>query len=276
MGPDGTFTFRNVPPGTYEIMARAMAPREPATMPSGPPSMQEMGSVRLEIGMADVENVVVSMRPGETVTGEIAFDDVPPANYRANVFLQLPERRPMVQPPTVEVKGDTFTARGLFGPVLVRGSVSGASQGSGWTLKAVLLDGKDITDVPVALGAAHSGRLQLLFTSKAPSLEGTVTDDSGKPTRDATVILFGADEDSWTPFSSRQRSMGLSRDDGAFVVRGLREGRYYVVAVPPDVRVMPQSPDRELFEALKKVATEVVLNAGETRTVDLRVVKFEQ
>jgi hypothetical protein len=70
--------------------------------------------------------------------------------------------------------------------------------------------------------------------------------------------------------------MGLSRDDGAFVVRGLREGRYYVVAVPPDVRVMSQSPDRELLEALKKVATEVVLHAGETRTIDLRVVGFEQ
>jgi protocatechuate 3,4-dioxygenase beta subunit len=276
MGPGGTFTFRNVPPGTYEIMARAMAPREPGTVPSGPPPMTEMGSVRLEIGMANVENVIVSMRPGETVTGEIALDDVPPANYRANVFLQLPERRSFGPPPNVEVTGNTFTARGLFGPVLVRGSVSGASQGSGWTLKAVLLDGKDITDVPVALGAAHSGRLQLLFTSKAPSLEGTVTDDSGKPTRDATVVIFGYDEDTWTPFSSRMRSVGLPRDDGAFVARGLREGRYYVVAVPPNVRVMPQSADRELFEALKKVATEVVLHAGETRTVDLRVVRFEQ
>jgi len=140
----------------------------------------------------------------------------------------------------------------------------------------VLLDSKDITDVPVALGAAHSGRLQMVFTSKGSSLEGTVTDDNGKPTRDATVVIFGYDEETWTPFSSRQRSMGLSRDDGAFVVRGLREGRYYVVAVPPEVRPTPQSADRELFEALKKVATEVVLHAGETRTVDLRVMKFEQ
>lgn len=276
MGPGGTFTFRHVPPGTYEIIARATTPAEPGTLPSGRMQMQEMGSARVEVATGPVENVVVQMRPGETVTGQIAFDDVAPATYRANVSFTIPERRTFAQPPVVEVKGNTFTARGLFGPVLVRGNVSGNFQGGGWTLKAVLLDGKDITDVPVALGAAHSGRLQVIFTSTAPSLEGTVTDDSGKPTRDATVVIFGYDEDTWTPFSSRWRVMGLSRDDGAFVLRGLREGRYYVVAVPAGFRVIPQSPDRELFEALKKVATEVVLNAGETRTVDLRVVKFEQ
>ena len=276
MGAGGTFTFRNVPPGTYEITARAMAPAEMGAMPRGLMQMQEMGSARIEVVAGPVENVVVSMRPGETVTGEIAFDDVPPASYRANVSFPLPERRMFMQPPAVEVKGNTFTARGLFGPVLVRGNVSGSVQGGRWTLKAVLLDGKDITDVPVALGAAHSGRLQVLFTSTAPSLEGTVTDDSGKATRDATVVIFGSDEDTWTPFSSRRRVIGLSKDDGTFAASGLREGRYYVVAVPPGFRINPQSADRELFDALKKIATEVVLNPGETRTVDLRVVKFEQ
>ena len=37
-----------------------------------------------------------------------------------------------------------------------------------------------------------------------------------------------------------------------------------------------QAPDHGLMESLKKVATEVLLNPGETRTVDLRVVRFEQ
>ena len=36
------------------------------------------------------------------------------------------------------------------------------------------------------------------------------------------------------------------------------------------------APDRRVLETLKKVATEVVVNRGDTRTIDLRVVRFEQ
>ena len=280
IGPNGTFTFRNVPPGTYEIAARLQPPRMigPGQPPSGPPTILEMGTVRVDVSTADVENVMVPMRPAESLSGEIVFDDVPPPDFKANITLQAAERRlnfGMMSP--VTVKGRTFHARGLFGSYIVRGGVTGGP--SPWFLKAVLLNGKDITDVPVVFSSAHSGHLQVVFTARSSTIEGAVTDDAGKPTRDAQVVVFGADEESWVPFSSRTRNGSAPRqEDGKFTIRGLRDGRYYVVAVPPGPVMIGgfQAPDRGLMESLKKVATEVLLNPGETRTVDLRVVRFEQ
>jgi protocatechuate 3,4-dioxygenase beta subunit len=280
MGPNGTFTFRNVPPGTYEIVARVQEQRPmgppPAGRPMGPPSILEMGAVRVDVSTTDVENVIVAMRPGETVTGEIVFDEAPPAEFKATVFMQMTDRRPMYSMPPVTVNGSQFTVRDLFGSYILRGSVTAA--GGQWSLKAVLVDGKDVTDMPVALSSSHSGRLQVVFTSRGATLEGTVTDDAGNATRDAQIIVFGADEESWVPFSSRMRSGGFMRDQNTFSVRGLRDGRYYVVAVPPNSIVFggPQPPDRELFNQLKRVATEVVLNPGETRALELRLVRFDQ
>lgn len=279
-GPNGTFSFRNVPAGSYEILARLQPPRMvgPGVQPTGPPTILEMGMVRVDVSTVDLENVMVVMRPGETVSGQIVFDDPPPPQFKANISFQPAERRPMMGPNSpVSVTDTTFQAGGLFGSYVIRGGITAG--GGQWFLKAVLLNGKDITDVPVAFSSAHSGHLQVVFTARSASLEGTVTDEAGKPTRDAQILIFGADEESWLPFSSRTRNAGVPRqEDGKFTTRGLREGRYYVVALPPGSVMIGgfQSPDRSLMESLKKVATEVVLNPGETRTVDLRVVRFEQ
>lgn len=269
-GPEGSFTFRNVPPGTYEIHARTHAARPQVI--DGPRSVQEAGVVRVDVTTADVENVVVAIRPGETVRGEIVFDGVAPPTFRASVSVQTAERRYYFVMAPVTVDGSTFSARDLFGAVLLRGSLS--APGTSWPLKAVLLDGRDVTDVPTAFTSAHSGRLQIVFTTSAPALEGIVTDDGKPAMRDTQVAVFGADESTWIPHSSRLRTSGVG-PDGKYVMRGLREGRYYVVATPSGT-VTFQPPDRAFLEALKKVATEVVLNAGETRTVDLRVVRIEQ
>ena len=63
--------------------------------------------------------------------------------------------------------------------------------------------------------------------------------------------------------------------EGKFRVRGLREGRYRIVALPANFIFNMTTPDVQLLEALSKVATPLVLNAGETRTVDLKVTPFE-
>jgi hypothetical protein len=89
------------------------------------------------------------------------------------------------------------------------------------------------------------------------------------------VIVFGEEPESWQANATTFR-VGRPAKDGKFSIRGMREGRYRVVAVPVDVPFSPSSPDLELLEALKKVATPLLLNAGETRTVDLRFTRIEQ
>lgn len=274
VSPTGEFTFHNVPPGLYELVGRytPQPPTGPPMMPMRPggPEGQEYASVSVEVGNSDVENVLISTRPGATVTGRIVVEGTPPEGRKANVFVQNPERRQFMAPPLVEVKDTAFTLKNVFTPVLLRGSMGGEMG-----LKAVTLRGRDITDVPTALTDQDSGHLQILFTSMAPSIEGAVTDQRGQPVTDATVLLFGEDDATWTAFSSYFRRGPLLKD-GRYRLGGLREGRYFAVAVPSAFAANGGQPTREFFDALSRVATRVVLNPGETRTVDLPVVSFEK
>jgi hypothetical protein len=151
----------------------------------------------------------------------------------------------------------------------------GSEAGSGAALKAVMLGGRDITDVPTAFTEQHSGQLEVIFTTAAPSLEGAVTDQFGKPPTQATVLIFGENPATWVPLSSYFRRTPLD-EDGRFTLTGLREGSYFAVALGPEAGEGLDQPTKEFLESLSKVATRVVLNPGETRTVDLPLVRFEQ
>lgn len=275
VSPTGEFTFRNVPPGRYELMGRYMPqqPTAPGMIRMGPggPEGQEYASVSIEVGNADVENVLISTRPGATVSGRIVLEGAPPEGRKANIFVQNAERRQTMGSALVEVKDLAFTLKNVFTPILLRGSMGG----SGWGLKAVMLRGRDITDVPTTFTDQDSGHLQVIFTSAAPTIEGTVTDHLGQPVTEATILLFGEDEAAWGPFSSYFRRGGIAKD-GKYRFAGLREGRYFAVAIPLAIGMNAGQPTKEFLESLSKVATRVVLNPGETRTVDLPLVRFEQ
>jgi hypothetical protein len=267
----GTFTLRNVPPGEYEVIARYSPPRQPGEAP-GPDPNQEFAVVKVDVATSNIDGLALVTKPGATVTGEIVLEDPLPEGIRTNVFAQPTDRRPFVSAPMIDLKGNTFTMRNVFGPLVVRGSVGG---GPGWGLKAVLLNGKDITDVPSTFTASDSGHLQVVFTAKAPALEGVVIDESGKPMSDASVIVFGQDPSTWQARSSFLRTM-RAITDGKYAINGLREGRYFAVAVPLEVAVNVAQPSVEFLESLSKVATPVILNAGERRTVDLTIVRIQQ
>lgn len=279
VSPTGEFTFRNVPPGSYELVGRSMPqqPTGPGMIRMGPggPEGQEYASVNVEVGNSDVENVLISTRPGATVIGRIVLEGVPPEGLKANIFVQNAERRQFMGPAVVEVTDLSFTLKNVFTPILLRGSAGGP----GWGLKAVMLRGRDITDVPTAFTDQDSGHVQIVFTSSAPSIEGVVTDHLGQPVTEATVLLFGEDEATWAPMgpylSSYFRRGGLAKD-GKYKFAGLREGRYFAVAVPLALGMNAGQPTKEFLESLSKVATRVVLNPGETRTVDLPLVSFER
>lgn len=269
--PNGAFTINNVPPGQYEVVARWAPPRQPGVMMTGPDPNQEFASVQVDVGFSDVEGVLLATSPGATVTGEIVMDEPLPPGRPANIFAQPGERRQFMSPPRAEVKDTTFTLHNVFGPLILRGSIPAP----GWALKAVLLRGKDITDLPTTFRSSDSGHLQIVFTGTAPAIEGTITDEAGRPTSEAAIVLFGQDPSTWIPRSSYLRTIRAIKD-GKYMTMGLREGRYFAVAVPAELAASMSQPTTELFESLSKVATPVILNPGEKRTVDLTVVRMQQ
>ena len=273
------FVVRGLPAGQYEIVVTHDPGRSAMTAPGGPPppplppgsaanSRVERATMIVDVA-ADVEGLMLATQPGTTVIGELVFEE--PAEGRRAQISATGAGRPsgMTTSATAEVTETGFTLKGLFGPVLIRGNVNSP----GWALKAVLLNSKDITDVPTTLTAKDSGHVQVVFTTRAPALEAMVTDASGNPTRDAMVVVFGRDEQTWVTRSSMTRSAGPDKD-GKFTIRGLREGDYYAVAVPLEDWVNVGTPDSELLKELSKVATRVSVTPGETRTLDLMVTKL--
>ncbi len=106
-------------------------------------------------------------------------------------------------------------------------------------------------------------------------VEGSVTREDGRPALESAIVIFGHDPKTWKPRSSFSRTTYVGKD-GNFVVRGLREGRYYVAAIPPEVMAGIGQPTPEFLEGLSGMATMFTVSAGETRTVDLRLLKFEK
>jgi hypothetical protein len=268
---NGTFAVRNLVPGTYDVVARYTPPRAPGPVPTGP-EPEEFASVQVELTTGNVDGVVLMTKPGAVVTGEIVFDETPPAGARTNLFAEPGQRRTLTSLPRIELKDTTFMLSNVFTPVMLRGSLGA---GPNWALQSVRLNGNDITDVPTTFTANDSGHLQVVFTSRAPAVDGVVLDDAGKPTMDGIVVLFSQDPSAWPRRSSYLRTTRAIKD-GKYRIVGLREGRYYAVAVPLDLPVSTVDPDAGLFEALSKVATPLVLNPGERRSVDLTIVRPPQ
>jgi hypothetical protein len=120
--------------------------------------------------------------------------------------------------------------------------------------------------------SAHSGRVEVVFSRTAATLDVNATDESGEAARDGTLVVFAEDEDAWLLSSSRTRVVSLAGGTSARVtVPGMRPGRYYVAVVAERLAVPSAGVSRDFLAGLRRVATSDVLNDGETRLLELRV-----
>src|SRR5918993_4868116 len=266
MSGDGLFSINNVIAGNYLLSVR------PTRDPDAPPDTirrREFALVPLSVD-ADVQDLVVTTQPGTTITGRVSFaEGTPAALPEMTVFAQTSDRLPSVgSTPQSTVGADLrFTLTDLFGHYSVRP----AGLPHGYTLKAVLLGGTDITSTDVEFKPEHNGQLVVVLTSRASVIEGAVTDASGQPASEVSIVLLPEDKSSWSWGNMRTRVTFGS--DGRYRLEGILPGRYYIVAVPRDVARPSRADGLAVFEPFLKDAVTVVLNEDETRTVDLRAVK---
>ena len=219
---------------------------------------------------ADLSGVTIALRPPSTVSGVFEFDGPVPADLRSSQLRVMPVpadpsgRMSMTGPS--ETKDDfTFTVRGMTTPAFLR--VGGPA---GWTLHSVIVDGQDVTDVPLPLAPGVDIRgVRVRLTQKVTSVSGSVRDDRGQVVLDATVLVFTTDETKWTTAS---RFMRTARPDTA--------GRFEVRTLPPstDYRIIAlqgvedgQIYDPDFLASIRDRAERLSLNDGETKTLDLRL-----
>jgi hypothetical protein len=292
----GTFRIPNVPPGQYTLVARAMigggrmgGPAGRGIAPGGRDMVFEVrgragamtrddatrfwASADITVDGRNISNIVLTLQPGVTVSGRIAFDGAtqqPPADLsRLRVSLQ-----PVVAPGTAgeitsaasgRVDADGRFTIGSVVPGRYKLNASGA--GAGWFLESAVLEGQDSLDFPVDIKGAVSSAV-VTFTDRHSELTGLITNDQSQPVTDYTLILYPVDARYRSPQSRRILSTRPATD-GRFTFRTLPAGDYRLAPVlEPEPGVWF---DPAYLQELDSGAIRVSIAEGEKKEQNLRV-----
>jgi protocatechuate 3,4-dioxygenase beta subunit len=273
---DGGFVIANVPPGRYTAIARSGGR-------SGDPRTAMQTVV---VNGQNIEGLTLMLLPGVTLSGNITVESsgtAAPSDY--SVFrVDVPEADPLPGgggggrgggrggpfggSDRVEKNG-SFTITGLQpGRHLVRVTGGGTQNGGQWTLKSVLVGGTDVADLPFEIKPGQNvDNVTVVLTDRGTDLSGTVRDAQNAGSAAITVIAFSTDPQYWRA-QSRRISTSRTGATGAYHIRGLPAGDYYVLATE-DVE-QGEWFDPAYLDSVKDKATHVTLQEGDTKTLDLR------
>jgi protocatechuate 3,4-dioxygenase beta subunit len=260
IGPDGTFTIDDIPPGRYALSARAE--NNGATAYATQP---------FETNGGDAADLTLFLASGATLSGTTVFESTGAA--------AVPE------PGEVSIAA-TPTARAAFGPrgatatLEADGSftLAGVPPGvhwirarapQGWVLKSVIVDGRETIDTPLEVrGNGRTAGIRMSFTDRVSEIAGTLTDERRAPVTDYTVLVFSTDEEQWRP-QSRHVMTARPDQNGRFQIRGLPPGGYFLTTIDPE---QPgEWYDPRFLAAQRTNALRLTLGDGERRAQDLVV-----
>ena len=265
LSASGTFTVSDVIPGDYEVSA-ALGRGSNSRQPDEREPL--WGSQRFEVTTADVEGLVIVMKPAVTVKGRVLYEDIPSTPRTGPLEIIASDHgrgfNRGMNPPVAVAQDGSFELTNLFGPVVVK--AEGAAP-RGYVLKSVLYAGRDITDVPTEFDGNPAHDLQVVFTSRTAELSGRVLDDAGNAVTQASVIRFPADPGRWKNLPGFPIGSGVR--NGTYRLISLPAGEYFVLAVSPGATrelVFPED-----YERLAAVAERITLLENDRRIGDLRL-----
>src|SRR4051794_6110986 len=268
-GVDGHFQIRNVPPGEWVLQASAVASSQVE---------EEFAAQFLTVDGHDINDLAIRTSAGSRVEGHVVFDgvgDVAPASVVVTAMPSDFGRAPMAGGGPrrfAQAAADgTFALGGLNGPHRLR--LVRAPEG--WTLKAIVANGLDVTDTALSFGTKDASltNVDVILTNKAARVGGSVIDAAGRPATDYTVVVFATAADRWYQ-GSRFFSFTKPRADGTFTIAGLPPAEYYVAAVDwmQGNEGYGEWQDPKFLEAIAPRANRVVLGEGQSMSVALRLI----
>jgi hypothetical protein len=265
--PDGRFEFPNVPPGQYVIQAyrgRAKSSIE-----------GEFAAVPITVSGANVSGLEVQLSPGSRISGRITFDstNVPSSrNIDITAFPTDVDLAPLDGNfARADIRNDwTFEMAGISGQrrlQLLRAP-------RGWGLKRVIVNGVDVTDLPLPFGASNQSLadVEIVLTDRITEVSGIAHDDRGRAVAGARVVVFSGERDQWYD-KSRFMKNAATDAAGAFVVRDLPPGAYFVSAVDRQRAGEGNGEwlNPEVLESLTSGATSITLAEGQKTAVNPKV-----
>jgi hypothetical protein len=264
---DGSFEFRNVPPGEYVIQAtRGRLNRW---------TESEFAAVPVVVNGVDITDLVIQTSTGSMVSGRISFNTLDRAKVPSVSAIEItavpvdPDLSPSGSWATANILSDgQFQMNGLSGPRrLIVGKVP-----AGWTLEEIRAGGTVATDRPLAFGRAEQSLtgVEIVLSDRVSQLSGTVTDESNRPVRGQHVIVFAADRDRWFPGSRFLRDV-ITDEQGTYSVSGLPFGSYYVTTIAQAADEGPEAwQDPNFLAAQISRASTLTISEGQQLTRAIR------
>jgi hypothetical protein len=152
----------------------------------------------------------------------------------------------------------------MVGPFTIR--VQGVPDG--WTVKAMFIDGREVTDDVVDLNG-QDATLRIVMSDRPSSVMGTVQ-SRGEPVDDA-VIVFPEDESKWT-FPSRYVRTTRADRQGRFRIATCLQAS--ATSRRRSTRSRMAKQDDPLFlERIRSRAVSFALKEGEQRSVFLETIR---
>lgn len=265
INPDGSFIIKTVPPGEYKLSVRAPGDKEhPA----------EGATITVALTGDDLTGVSLVTGAGGALTGHVVTDTGAPIPAPDAARMRVSSRP--VDPTRTYTTFDNDNGRVKDDGVFELANVFGLNRlsvgplPSGWAIKSIDYDGKDLADVPVdvAPGQRLDG-VTLVISKTLPKLVGTLLDDGGRPI-DGTVLIFPEDQQKWGEDS---RLIRTARPDavGAFEFRNVIPGNY--LSVPLEYVRDGDWSDPEFLQNLRDQAKRVTVNDTGVSTLALTLKK---
>jgi hypothetical protein len=263
---EGEFQIKNVPPGEYVLQVSGQRPADDAEA--------EFAAEYITVAGRDIGGLHLRTSTGSTITGRISFEGSGERPRPGDVSVTTApidfDRAPIGGPfgRSQTTRDWTFELRGLSGLRIIRL----VREPPGWMLKATRVNGIDVTDSPLTFGsrAETLDDVEVVLTRQVSTLSGQLTDSRGQPAG-GYVVAFSSDRSHWG-VSSRFVRLARAAADGAFSMRGLPAGDYYVLAVDRLLEGIGEWQDPDLLESLAPSAVRTSVPEGQQVVVAPRIV----
>jgi len=240
-GPDGRFRIAEVPPGAYQLVARAALSLDQQRFVLGLSGPALWATTNVSVASVDVGGLVLTVQPARTVSGRVRFDGTSPTPEPGAVRLAFVPIGAVARPPGAPVvtlqafssavaRDDGGFELANVGPGTYR-LQAGLTGVNGWWPRSAMLGSRDLLDGDIVVGSSADLRDVLLtFSDRRTALSGSLRTPTGAPVSGVFVIAFSADRQHWGAGSRRVQAVRPATD-GTFTITGLPAGDYRLAAV---------------------------------------------
>jgi hypothetical protein len=259
-GPkDGKFEIRGVLPGSYVLNATEWG------------ESPQSGRTDVEVGGANVEDVVVNLGGGKEVTGVLRFEGNTTKPKKMQIFAM-----PVSSGGTNffggtgdgSVKDDgSFTLKNVLGDdyrVMVN------PLEPGMFVKSIKYGNDDVLESGLNPSRGKGGTLEIVVSSNGAAVSGTVNNDNN-PSSGVTVIMV---PENVTKFAGQDHSTANTDQYGKFQFQGLRPGKYKLYALE-DVD-QGDIGDPDFMKKYEDSATSINVTEGAKVTQDLKLIPSDK